>query len=80
MSDMYNPEQPSFDGRLPDKPPVWQRLGTLPVHHGNIPVQQRNRELLQVATAQTTQSISTPGKNNLITQLLFHLLLLLSDK
>ena len=61
MNDMYNPEQPSFDGRLPEKPPVWQRLGTLPVHHGNLAVQQRNRELLQVATAQATPSVSTPG-------------------
>ena len=58
---MYNPEQPSFDGRLPEKPPVWQRLGGLPVRHGNIAGQQRNRELLQVATAQTTPSVSTPG-------------------
>jgi hypothetical protein len=61
MSDMYNPEEPSFDGRIPEKSPVWQRLGTQPVHHGNIPVQQRNRELLQVAGAQTSPNVPSPG-------------------
>jgi hypothetical protein len=62
MNDMYNPEQPSFDGRLPEKPPIWARLGgTQPVHVPNLPLAQRNRGLLHVAAAQTPPSVSAPG-------------------
>ncbi|XP_028406262.1 RNA-binding protein 26-like [Dendronephthya gigantea] len=64
MSEMYNPEQPSFDGRLPEKPPVWSRLGTPPAHIANMPV-QRNRELLQVVTSQTQPTIPTPASQEM---------------
>ena len=60
MNDMYNPEQPSFDGRLPEKAPVWARLGSQPTHISNLPV-QRNRGLLEVMAAQTAPSVSAPG-------------------
>lgn len=60
MSEMYNPEQPSFDGRLSEKPPVWSRLGAPPAHLASMPV-PRNRELLQVMTSQTQPTIPTPG-------------------
>ena len=60
MNDMYNPEQPSFDGRLPEKPPVWARLGTQSAHLSSLPV-QRNRELLHVMASQTPPTVSAPG-------------------
>ena len=70
VNDMYNPEQPSFDGRLPEKPPVWARLGAQSARHGAVSV-QRNRELLPVMAAQTPPNVPTPGWYEYIMWLIF---------
>ncbi|XP_046853360.1 RNA-binding protein 27-like isoform X3 [Xenia sp. Carnegie-2017] len=58
VGEMYNPEQPSFDGRQPEKPSVWARLGMQSSHIANMHI-QRGRELVQVMTAQVPSVVSS---------------------
>ncbi|XP_046853358.1 RNA-binding protein 26-like isoform X2 [Xenia sp. Carnegie-2017] len=64
VGEMYNPEQPSFDGRQPEKPSVWARLGMQSSHIANMHI-QRGRELVQVMTAQVPSVVSSTGAQDI---------------